>query len=235
MKPPIDFQKVVVITGAGISAESGIATFRDIGGLWQQHNVMELASTEGWRNAPDRVNAFYNERRKIAWQAKPNAAHLALARLEEQYEVVIVTQNVDELHERAGSWRVLHVHGNLAYGRSSLNPDLTVHLGGRPILLAEKAPDGSLLRPDVVWFGETVRYFDEARQHLKTAGKVLIVGTSLDVQPVASLVHHARGRADKVMVSLDLMNRPYGFQIIKGKATDVVPRVVTRWMSRLIC
>lgn len=230
MIPAIDPHKIVVLSGAGISAESGLATFRDAGGMWQQHAWQDVASIDGWRRDPARVLAFYNQRRREAWAAQPNAAHRALARLESAYDVVVVTQNVDALHERAGSSRVIHVHGELAYARGSLPDSPRVRIDDRPIELGECCERGSQLRPDIVWFGEDVRHLDEARRHVATAGTVLVVGTSLSVWPAAGLVHAARDEARKLLVALELDDPPPGFEWIAGRASEAVPGLVEAWL-----
>lgn len=231
MKPSIDPNKIVVLTGAGISAESGLATFRDSNGLWENYSWEEVASIGGWRRNPGLVLDFFNARRKQAWAAKPNAAHTALARLEEKYEVVVITQNVDELHEKGGSSKVIHVHGSLSYARSSINPELRYRIDDQPIELGQLCEDGSQMRPDIVWFGEEVPRMDECWEHFATAGKVLIIGTSLAVFPVASLASAASANAEKVLVAFDVEGVPFGFTFHQGKATEHVPMVVERWLG----
>ncbi len=189
MKTEIDPMKIVVLSGSGISAESGLPTFRDMNGLWRTYAWEEVASPAGWRKNPGLVLEFYNERREKAWNAKPNAAHIAIGQLEKYYHVVVITQNIDELHERAGSTNVIHVHGNIAFARSTIDSSHRYRIDGRPITLGQTCEAGSQLRPDVVWFGEEVRYMEESQHHMATASKVLVVGTSLAVFPVASLVH----------------------------------------------
>ncbi|SDZ72177.1 NAD-dependent deacetylase [Variovorax sp. YR266] len=231
MKPEVQPKKIVVLSGSGVSAESGLPTFRDAKGLWNTYSWQELASPEGWRKHPEAVLAFYNERRAKAWQAQPNVAHLAIASLESAYEVVIVTQNVDALHERAGSSNVLHVHGQLAYARGTSEPEpRRYRIDGEPIAMGQLCEDGTQLRPDIVWFGEAVQHFDEAELHVATAARVLVVGTSLTVNPAASLVRYADRSAQKVLVALDMEDVPYGFTFLQGKATDVVPALVARWL-----
>jgi NAD-dependent deacetylase len=231
MKPEVQPKKIVVLSGSGVSAESGLPTFRDAKGLWNTYSWQELASPEGWRKHPEAVLAFYNERRAKAWQAQPNAAHLAIASLESAYEVVIVTQNVDALHERAGSSNVLHVHGQLAYARGTSEPEPRRYIiDGEPIAMGQLCEDGTQLRPDIVWFGEAVQHFDEAELHVATAARVLVVGTSLTVNPAASLVRYADRSAQKVLVALDMEDVPHGFTFLQGKATDVVPALVARWL-----
>ncbi|RDZ28927.1 NAD-dependent deacylase [Lysobacter silvisoli] len=223
--------KIVVLSGSGLSAESGLPTFRDSNGLWNQYQWHEVASPEGWRARPEAVLAFYNERRLKAWHAQPNAAHAAIAALEAAFEVVVITQNVDALHERAGSSRVIHLHGELAYARSTGTPPLRYRIDDAPIALGQLAEDGSQLRPDIVWFGEQTQYMDEARAHVATAAKVLVVGTSLSVHPAASLVWSARGRAEKVLVSLEMDEIPDGFEFRRGKATEHLPALVRAWLA----
>lgn len=225
--------KIAVLTGSGISVESGLPTFRDSNGLWRNYAWEEVASPQGWKKDPGLVLEFYNERRTATWIAQPNAAHLAIGRLEKYYEVVVITQNVDELHERGGSKNVIHVHGNLAYARSSINPNIRFRIEGNPITLGQTCEDGSQLRPDVVWFGEHVRDLDESRLHVATADKVLIVGTSLSVYPFASLVYSARRDAEKILVSLEIEKIPDGFKYYQETATSIIPILVDRWIEEV--
>ena len=183
-------KKLVILTGAGMSAESGIKTFRDSGGLWEQYNVEEVASIEGWYRNPDLVQKFYNERRRQLGKAAPNTGHTGLVALEKMFDVQIITQNVDDLHERAGSSNVLHLHGLLTRARSSKNPDQVVEIGYRDIVPGEKAPDGSPLRPDIVWFGEAVPSMERAADIASQADLFAVIGTSLNVYPAAGLVHY---------------------------------------------
>lgn len=224
--------KITILSGSGLSAESGLPTFRDAQGLWRQYAWQELASPEGWARHPQVVLDFYNERRARAWVAEPNAAHRAIAALESAFEVVVITQNVDGLHERAGSTRVLHVHGELAWARGTAPSGRRVRLDDRPIQWGDPCPDGSQLRPDIVWFGEEVRHMDEGRAWVARADRVLVVGTSLSVFPAASLVQVARADADKVLVSLDMDAVPRGYRYLRGKATEWVPQVVAEWLGR---
>lgn len=231
MKPDVDPNKIVILSGAGLSAESGLPTFRDSSGLWNQYSWMQLASTHGWQQHPEAVLAFYNERRKKAWDAEPNAAHRAIASLQSHFNVVVITQNVDELHERAGSSHVIHLHGELAYARTTAPSARRYRIEDAPIAWGQRCEEGAQLRPDIVWFGEDVRHIPEARQHMATAAKVLVVGTSLTVEPAASLLHQARGRAEKVIVALEIAKRPYGFNVLRGKATNLVPHLASRWLD----
>lgn len=180
-------KKLVVLTGAGISAESGIATFRDQNGLWEGHDVMEVASPEGWRKNKALVLDFYNQRRKNALEVKPNAGHYTLAKLEEDFDVQIITQNVDNLHEQAGSSAVLHLHGELFKSQSTLYPKLVYDVTNGEINIGDKCEFGSQLRPFIVWFGEAVPKFEEAIKIAEEADFFAIIGTSLLVYPAASL------------------------------------------------
>jgi NAD-dependent deacetylase len=183
-------KKLVILTGAGMSAESGIKTFRDSGGLWEQYKVEDVASIEAWYRNPDLVQRFYNERRRQLANAVPNAGHTGLVELEKLFDVHIITQNVDDLHERAGSKSVLHLHGLLTQARSSKNPDQIIDIGYRDIQMGEKAPDGSPLRPNIVWFGEAVPAMEEAADIASQADIFAVTGTSLNVYPAAGLIHY---------------------------------------------
>ncbi len=184
-------KKIVVLTGAGISAESGLKTFRGNDGLWEGQDVMEVASFEGFLRNPELVLRFYNERRQQARAAQPNAAHFALVKLERKYRVDIITQNVDDLHERAGSSRILHLHGELNKCRSVEDPAYVMPAPD-DIHLGDLGPDGSQLRPHIVWFGEEVPMMYQATELVAQADILIIVGTSLVVYPAASLVDYAR-------------------------------------------
>ena len=183
--------RLVVLSGAGMSAESGIATFRGADGLWEGQRVEEVASPEGFAANPELVFDFYNQRRRQIVAAQPNEGHLALARLEEVMEVHIVTQNVDDLHERAGSTNVLHLHGEIRKARSVARPDVVVTLEGAELNVGDLGPDGAQLRPHIVWFGEAVPMIDAAMDVVTSADVVVVVGTSLQVYPAAGLVGHA--------------------------------------------
>ncbi|MRR20764.1 NAD-dependent deacylase [bacterium] len=183
-------KKIVVLTGAGVSAESGIKTFRDSGGLWEQYPVEEVASIDGWHRNPDLVQRFYNERRRQMEKVGPNDGHKGLAALEKDFDVHIITQNVDNLHERAGSTKILHLHGLLTQARSSNNPAAITDIGYRDILPGEKATDGSPLRPNIVWFGEPVPAMEEAADIASYADIFAVIGSSLNVYPAAGLIHY---------------------------------------------
>ncbi len=183
-------KNLVILSGAGISAESGIKTFRDADGLWEGHDIMEVASPYGWKKNPQKVLDFYNQRRRQLFEVYPNKAHKALAELEKHYQVNIITQNVDDLHERAGSSRILHLHGELLSVRSQKDPNL-VYRWEKDLNLGDLAKDKSQLRPDIVWFGEAVPLLEEAISLVKQAHLLIIIGTSLQVYPAASLYTHA--------------------------------------------
>lgn len=182
---------VVVLTGAGISAESGLSTFRDSGGLWERYSIEDVATPEAFARNPELVLDFYNQRRRQLADVEPNAAHRALAELERSHQVTVITQNVDDLHERAGSSNVVHLHGELTKVRSSKVPDLVYHLGYDEIRLGDTCEQGSQLRPHVVWFGEAVPMIEAAAEIVPMADHLLIVGTSLQVYPAAGLVELA--------------------------------------------
>jgi NAD-dependent deacetylase len=181
---------LVVLSGAGISAESGLKTFRDADGLWEGYNIEEVATFEGWKANPKLVLDFYNLRRKAANEAKPNLAHQILAELESIFEVIVITQNVDDLHERAGSKNILHLHGKLNESRSSVRPDLVYPILGDELNLGDYCEVGSQLRPNIVWFGEEVPAIPQAADLVATADVFLIIGTSLQVYPAAGLVNY---------------------------------------------
>lgn len=198
-------KKLVVLSGAGMSAESGISTFRDAGGLWDQYPVEQVATPEGYAANPELVIRFYNERRRQLLDVVPNAGHLGLAELENRYEVTVVTQNVDNLHERAGSSRVIHLHGELTKVCSSKDPqslryvkelkpeEYEVHIG-------DKAGDGSQLRPFIVWFGEAVPAIETAIDYVQQADVFVIIGTSLNVYPAAGLLHYVPDAAEVYLI-----------------------------------
>lgn len=192
-------KNIAVLTGAGVSAESGISTFRDSNGLWENYRVEDVASIEGWYRNPELVLDFYNTRRKELGQARPNAAHIAIAELEKDWNVTVVTQNVDNLHERAGSTRIIHLHGELTKvrpedkcnDRDNFSEESVFDIGYGEIHLGDLAPDGAQLRPHIVWFGEAVPKIEQAIDAVEKADILLIVGTSLQVYPAAGLYRYA--------------------------------------------
>jgi len=193
-------KNLVVLTGAGMSADSGLSTFRDSGGLWEGYNIDDVATVEAWQRDPKTVLEFYNQRRAQAANAKPNPGHLSLAELEEFFEVSIITQNVDDLHEKAGSTNVLHLHGMLREARSSINSDKVIDIGSDRIEVGDKAEDGSPLRPNVVWFGEGVPNIEPATEIVQTAEILIVIGTSLVVYPAAGLIDFAPHGIPKFVV-----------------------------------
>ncbi len=182
-------KKIVVFSGAGMSADSGLKTFRDSGGLWENYNVYDVATPEAFAKDPKMVLEFYNMRRKQALQAEPNEGHLLIAELEKDFNVSVVTQNVDNLHERAGSTHVLHLHGELDKVRSEINPEYIISMNGDPIQMGDTCPDGGQLRPHVVWFGEDVPEYGNAVDLIREADFLIVIGTSLQVYPAAGLIH----------------------------------------------
>lgn len=222
-------QKIVVLTGAGISKESGLDTFRDKDGMWQKHDAMRLSSIEGFEQEPQAVLDFYNARRKQLLEVEPNEAHKILAELERWHDVTIITQNIDNLHERAGSTHVIHLHGELTKVTSSRNR-LDPHCIKEypldvPIRLGDKADDGSQLRPYIVWFGEYVPDMEMAERHVREADIFVVIGTSLSVYPAAGLTRYAHGSVPKFVVDPHLEIIPTGFTHIKDTATRGVAQL----------
>jgi NAD-dependent deacetylase len=193
-------EKLVVLTGAGISAESGLKTFRDSDGLWEGYNIEDVATPEAWQRNPALVQEFYNERRRSVLEAKPNAAHYALARLEEKYNVSIITQNIDDLHERAGSTNVIHLHGIITRSQSSINPELTYPINGWQIGMDEVCELGSPLRAHVVWFGEAVPMIETAASICSRAELFILVGSSLAVYPAAGLMNYIGSQVPRYII-----------------------------------
>lgn len=226
-------QKIIVLTGAGISAESGILTFRDNGGLWQNHSIEEVATPYAWIHNSQLVNEFYNQRRKQLLEVEPNIAHYALAKLEEKYDVQIITQNVDDLHERAGSTNVLHLHGELRKVRSEKDESLVYELDGWELKLGDLAEDGSQLRPHIVWFGEAVPEIENATKIVYTADILIVVGTSLSVYPAAGLVHETKFGCRRIYID-PKANEQYieGVEIIAEKASVGVTKIVSELLEK---
>jgi NAD-dependent deacetylase len=226
-------KKIVVLTGAGVSAESGLKTFRDHDGLWHNYRVEDVATLEAWERDMDLVNTFYNERRKNLFEAQPNAAHIALARLEEKYEVQVITQNIDDLHERGGSTKVLHLHGELKKVRSSVDESLVYELKGWELKRGELCEKGSQLRPHIVWFGEPVPLITEAARLVEQADIVIIIGTSLKVYPAAGLIHYAFAGAPKYYIDPRETAMPFipMLEIIQKTAGEGVPELVDRLLA----
>lgn len=201
-------QKLVVLTGAGISAESGLKTFRDSDGLWENYNVFEVATPRGFLANPQLVLDFYNMRRKDVANAKPNAAHIGLVELENDFDVTIITQNIDDLHERAGSKKVVHLHGQIFEMRSVNNPDKIYPVKG-DIKVGDLAEDGSQLRPNIVWFEEPVPMIEEAARIVSAANIFVVIGTSLQVYPAAGLIEYAKDDIPKFILDKKIPNTFY--------------------------
>ena len=220
-------KKIVIFTGAGISRESGIATFRDSDGLWAEHRIEDVCTPEALERNRARVIDFYNMRRREVLSKEPNAAHRALVDLEKHFDVEVVTQNIDDLHERAGSTRVLHLHGEIRKLRSSLDELAAVPIEGWEQLPDARHADGSLLRPFVVFFGESVPMLERAAGIVRAADAMIVIGTSLQVYPAASLVHYLRPDAPVWLIDPNAppLQRP-GLSIIRRPASVGVPQVV---------
>ena len=220
-------QKIVVFSGAGMSAESGINTFRDSDGLWEQHRIEDVATPEAWARDPALVQRFYNERRKHILAAEPNEAHKLIAELDDFFDVQVITQNIDDLHERAGSQNVLHLHGNIRFAKSSgpeaqYTQDFFPIEGSELNLDIDICPKGYPLRPHVVWFGEAVPAYEDASTSVQTADIFIVIGTSLAVYPVAGLIHEipANCRAFYIDPKADYQRVPKQYQLIKAVASD---------------
>jgi len=228
-------KKIVVLTGAGVSAESGISTFRDSDGLWENYRVEDVASIEGWYRDPATVLDFYNARRAQLPTVRPNAAHIAIAGLENDYDVTVVTQNVDNLHERAGSTRIIHLHGELTKVRpencfndmDGYSEQTVFDIGSDAIHLGDKAPNGAQLRPHIVWFGEAVPKIEAAIEAVEAADILLIVGTSLQVYPAAGL--YAYAKAGTPIYIIELMDVP-----VRDSRITHIKDVATKGMEQFI-
>jgi NAD-dependent deacetylase len=222
MKP-----RLVVLSGAGISAESGLKTFRDSNGLWEEHDIYEVASPQGWQKNPGLVLDFYNMRRRDAGRALPNAAHFGLAQLEEQFDVRVITQNIDDLHERAGSTNVLHLHGEIFKMRSVLDEDRIYPVDG-DIHLGDLAADGGQLRPHIVWFGEAVPMIEHALKEVLEADVFVVIGTSLNVYPAAGLLDYVADHVPKYVIDKNIpaVGKIKGLHIIEKPATEGVADLI---------
>ena len=229
-------KKLVVLTGAGISAESGIRTFRDMGGLWEEYDVMEVASPEAWHSNPELVLKFYNERRKQLGTVKPNAGHIALAEAEKEFDVHIITQNVDNLHERAGSTKILHLHGELTKVRSTRHSELIYDIGYNDLKMGETCEKGAQLRPHIVWFGEAVPAISEAAQIAQQADIFAVVGTSLNVYPAAGLLDYAPKGIPIFLIDPNDVAVYSRFEVtfIKAPASTGVPRMMEMIRDRSV-
>lgn len=220
-------KKLVVLSGAGISAESGLRTFREMGGLWEEYDVMEVASPQAWERDPELVTRFYNERRKQLLNCQPNDGHLILKELEEHFNVKIITQNVDDLHERAGSTKILHLHGELKKARSTVDENLIYDLKDWELTADSKCEKGSRLRPHIVWFGEAVPAILEASEIVSRADILVIVGTSMNVYPAAGLIDYAASNCPIYIIDPNEINMSlYGNRtFIKEKASTGIRKL----------
>jgi NAD-dependent deacetylase len=221
-------KKIVVLTGAGMSAESGLKTFRDSDGLWENHNVYDVATPEAWERDPEMVLKFYNDRRKQVRVVEPNKAHVALGKLEQKYNVSIITQNIDDLHERAGSTHVIHLHGEVNKARSSVDSSLVYELDHWEMKMGDTCEKGFQLRPHIVWFGEAVPMIEKAIPIVEMADVVMVIGTSLSVYPAAGLLNYATSSSQKYYIDPKGYegDNHYPIEMIKETAGVGVPRLV---------
>ena len=220
-------KKIVILTGAGISAESGLKTFRDSNGLWENHKIEDVATPYAWKSNPELVLDFYNKRRLQASKAFPNKAHLSLVELEKYFDVTIITQNVDNLHERAGSTKVIHLHGELIKARSSGNPSLIYDIDNNKIEIGDLCDEGHQLRPHIVWFGEEVPMMTSVIPFFQVAEIVIVIGTSLSVYPASGLIDYASG-ADCYYID------PNGSKSMANKNFKIIPHSAVKGVKELI-
>jgi NAD-dependent deacetylase len=226
-------KRVVVFTGAGVSAESGIKTFRDSGGLWEEYDINDVATPQAFVKNPELVLDFYNQRRKQVIDATPNAAHKALAELEKKFEVHVITQNIDDLHERAGSKKVLHLHGEIMKAQSTRFPQLIYDVKQKEIKMGDLCEKGFQLRPHIVWFGEMVPMMEPAIDLVANCDVLIVIGTSLDVYPAAGLVNYAMEDSKKYLIDPKAKRLPYimNLEVIEKTAGDGVPPLVKKLLS----
>lgn len=223
-------KKIVVLTGAGMSAESGISTFRDSNGLWENHDIMEVASPEGWRNNPALVLDFYNKRRAQLKEVKPNRGHEILVELEQVFDVQIITQNVDNLHERAGNTNILHLHGELVKVRGEFTETESIYWEN-DIYLGDKNKKGEQLRPDIVWFGEAVPAIEQAIPMMEEADIVIIIGTSLQVYPAAGLMHYAKSNVPVYYIDpnpASINDLPNPLEVLAMSASEGLSKILNQ-------
>lgn len=225
-------KKLVVLSGAGISEESGIRTFRDMGGLWEEFDVEEVCTPRAWEQNPELVMRFYNDRRKQLYSCKPNKGHLGLAELEKHFDVEIITQNIDDLHEQAGSTRVLHLHGELKKARSSVDPSLIYDMEGWELKFGQKCEKGSQLRPHVVWFGEPVPAIENAMHIVEQANVFVIVGTSMNVYPAAGLLNYVKPGVPVFCIDPNPVHLYSNITFIKEKAGIGVEKLISLLKER---
>lgn len=228
-------KKIVVFSGAGMSAESGIKTFRDTGGLWEEYKIEDVATFEAWMKNQPLVLDFYNQRRKQVMEAQPNEAHLLVAKLQEHFDVQVITQNIDDLHERAGSKKVLHLHGEIMKGRSSAKQELVYPLKHWEIKVGDVCEVGSQIRPHIVWFGEAVPEMDKAAELAEKADIFITIGTSLNVYPAANLIHVIESHVPKFLVDPGDFNLDYikNLTIIKATAVEGM-KILSKKLNELI-
>jgi NAD-dependent deacetylase len=228
-------KKIVVFSGAGMSAESGIKTFRDTGGLWEEYKIEDVATFDAWLKNQDLVLDFYNQRRKQVMEAQPNEAHYLVAELQKHFDVQVITQNIDDLHERAGSEQVLHLHGEIMKGRSTVKQELVYDLKHWEIKAGDKCEVGSQIRPHIVWFGEAVPEMDRATELAEKADVFITIGTSLNVYPAANLIHVIEGHVPKFLVDPGDFNLDYikNLTIIKATAVEGM-KILSKKLNELI-
>ena len=226
-------KKIVVLTGAGISAESGIKTFRDSDGLWEEYRIEDVATYDAWLRNQDLVIEFYNQRRKQLYEVEPNAAHYALAKLEEKFDVQIITQNVDDLHERAGSSKILHLHGELKKVRSTVDENLIYTLDGWELKKGDKCEKGTQLRPHIVWFGEDVPMIVPAAKMAEQADIFMVIGTSMNVYPAAGLLNYVPSNIPKYFIDPNAKDyyNSRNLNVIKEKAGIALPELVEKLLA----
>ena len=223
-------KRLVILTGAGMSSESGIKTFRDSGGLWEDYDISEVATPEAWHRNKDLVLRFYNERRRQLSGCNPNSGHIGLAQLEKHFDIQIITQNIDDLHERAGSKKILHLHGELTKARSTTDTSLTYDIGYEDINAGDKCEKGSQLRPHIVWFGEDVPMLNEAVRLTGDADIFVVIGSSLNVYPAAGLINYAPQKASLWVIDPNDVTVPVyrKVEVIKEKASRGVEILTDR-------
>lgn len=228
-------KKIIVFSGAGISAESGLKTFRDNDGLWENYNIHEVATPEAWEANPSLVLDFYNMRRKQVIEAKPNDAHFSIAQLEKYFDVNVITQNIDDLHERAGSTKVLHLHGEITKARSSLTNE-TYPINGFELKIGDKCSNDSQLRPDVVWFGEAVPKMTKAMEICQNADYLIIIGTSLTVYPAANVIEFVPDNCERFLIDPNLINTSgiKNLTVINKKASIGIPILADNLLKNAI-
>jgi NAD-dependent deacetylase len=228
-------KRIVVLTGAGISAESGIKTFRDSNGLWEEHRIEDVATPQAWQRNPKLVTNFYNQRRKQVMEALPNKAHLALVEMEKHYQVAVITQNVDDLHERAGSKHIIHLHGEILKMRSEEDPSMIYQSNGWEMDYESTNDHGHRLRPHIVWFGEMVPKMDEAIYQTMKADIFLVIGTSLEVYPAAGLIDYTSDSCEKYIVDPKAreLNHIQNLTVIQNTAGEGVPALVNKLIKNV--